>query len=64
MNRGAHQEHSGHLAAVELASATVAITGGTFAGDGDVLSIGGQTGGTIEVGASTLAVLRSSERRP
>jgi lipopolysaccharide export system protein LptA len=30
-----------------LANATVAITGGSFAGDGDVLAIGGATSGTV-----------------
>ena len=41
-----------HLGPVpSLVSATVAITGGTFAGDGDVLSVNGQTSGVINIGA-------------
>jgi microcystin-dependent protein/N-acetylneuraminic acid mutarotase len=45
------------LAPVELASASVAITGGTFAGDGDVLSVNGRTGGTLSVdGLHTIAL--------
>jgi microcystin-dependent protein/N-acetylneuraminic acid mutarotase/lipopolysaccharide export system protein LptA len=43
-------QHLGHMSM--LSSATVAITGGTFAGDGDVLSIDGQTGGVINIGGS------------
>ena len=45
---------------LKLSSATVAITGGTFSGDGDVLSINGQTSGTIVNGANTITVSYST----
>jgi hypothetical protein len=42
-----------------LASATVQITGGTFAGDGDTLAIGGATSGTV--GAISFSYNSSTE---
>jgi hypothetical protein len=41
---------------LNLKSATVSITGGTFAGDGDVLAAEGQTSGTIIQNGNTITV--------
>jgi hypothetical protein len=44
-----------------LAGATVKITGGTFGGDGDVLSIAGATSGTLDAGAIAFSYDASAE---
>ena len=44
----------------KLASATVAVAAGAFAGDGDVLSVNGTTSGTIINGTNTITVAYNS----
>ena len=43
-----------------LASATVAVTGGAFGGDGDVLAAGGISNGLLVVGSDTITVAYNS----
>src|SRR5579883_556926 len=45
---------------VNLSSATVKITGGTFAGDGDRLAVNGVSGGTIAIGSNTVTISYNS----
>src|SRR5262249_6392709 len=45
---------------LNLASATVRVTGGAFAGDGDVLAVNGNSGGTIAIGSNTVTISYNS----
>jgi hypothetical protein len=45
---------------LNLANATVKIVGGTFAGDGDILSVNGVSNGAIAIGSNTVTIAYNS----